>query len=117
MVLALGPSLGHSAGQLGGRSQCSVLAVGWDVQGDGLWHGEAILHLSVSGQGMKGFGCKAGVGRTDHKGSAARREARTPPSSQIALREVPPSDLDLCLLWCLGMRLVAGALGAPDTDW
>ena len=66
---------------------------------------------------MKGFGGKAGVGRTDHKGSAARREARTPPSLRVALLEVQPSDLDLCLVWCLGMRLEAGALGAPDTDW
>ena len=30
-------------------------------------------------------------------------EARTPPSPWAALLEKPPADLDLSLVWCLGM--------------
>ena len=30
-------------------------------------------------------------------------EYRTPPSQRAVLLEVPPSDMDFCLVWCLGM--------------
>ena len=76
--------------------------MGWDVQEGGLFHGEALLHLVILWAGVEGVLVSRLVWAVlTTKGVLLGGEARTPWSPRAALLEVPPSDLDLCLVWCL----------------
>ena len=76
----------------------------WDVQEDGLLHGEAFLHLVILWAGDEGILVARLVwAMLSTKALLLGGKARTTPSPRTALLEVPPSDLDLSLVWCLGM--------------
>ena len=79
--------------------------VGSDVEEDGLFHGAALLRL------IKGWATDEGVlvarllwAVLTSEAGPVGREARTPPPPPAAfLAVLQPSELDLCLVGCLGM--------------
>ena len=70
---------------------------------DGLLHSEALLHLISLWAGDEGvLVARLVCAVLTTKAVLLGGEVRTPPSQRAALLEVPPSELDLCLVWCLG---------------
>lgn len=103
-MLAVRPSMGHGATYVGRNFQPGAEAVGCDVAEDGLLHLAALLHLISrwSGDEVVLVAMLLWSLLTRDVGPLGG-ESRTPPSQRAALLEVPLSDMDLCLVRCLGM--------------
>ena len=100
----LGPAWDTAPGIWGAAVKAGPAAVGWDVQEDVLLPGKALLRLVNLWAGDEGvFVARLVWAVLTTKAVLLGGEARMTPSPRSAFLYVPPSDLDLCLVWCLGM--------------
>ena len=100
----MGPAWDTAPGRCWAAVKPGAAAVGWDVQEDGLLHGEALLHLISLWAGDAGVLVARLVWAVlTTMAVLLEGESRTPPSPRVDVLEVPPSDLDLCWVLFLGM--------------
>ena len=103
-MLAVGPIMGQGSTYVDGNSQARVMGGGRDVAEDGLLHFAALLHLISRWVGDEVvLVARLLWALLTRDVGPLRGESRKPLFPRAALLEVPPSDLDLCLAWCLGM--------------